>query len=140
MPMTIQSSVKNKILVAQSETSLAENASVEMLRDLDQQMEKKEDGDVAESIGNTTRYEYGLSSSNEWTKQAYHSDFGRYAESMSPVLWDEIGESRLIRPELVQETIDKVVLIKERLKAPRERQKSYADNMLRFGKKRKLAP
>ncbi|GJZ66280.1 putative reverse transcriptase domain-containing protein [Tanacetum coccineum] len=60
--------------------------------------------------------------------------------AMSPVLWDEIGESRLIRPELVQETIDKVVLIKERLKAPRERQKSYADNMLRFGKKRKLAP
>ncbi|GJS80013.1 putative reverse transcriptase domain-containing protein [Tanacetum coccineum] len=46
----------------------------------------------------------------------------------SLVLWDEIGESRLIRPELVQETTDKVVLIKERLKAARDRQKSYADN------------
>ncbi|GJR16302.1 putative reverse transcriptase domain-containing protein [Tanacetum coccineum] len=31
-------------------------------------------------------------------------------------------------PEMVQETIDKVVLIKERLKAGRDRQKSYADN------------
>ncbi|GJS34249.1 putative reverse transcriptase domain-containing protein [Tanacetum coccineum] len=46
----------------------------------------------------------------------------------SPILWAEIGESRLIGPELVQETTDKVVLIKEKLKAARDRQKSYADN------------
>ncbi|GJV71430.1 putative reverse transcriptase domain-containing protein [Tanacetum coccineum] len=46
----------------------------------------------------------------------------------SPVLWAEIGESRLIGLELVQETTDKVVLIKEKLKAARDRQKSYADN------------
>ncbi|GKA91874.1 putative reverse transcriptase domain-containing protein [Tanacetum coccineum] len=45
-----------------------------------------------------------------------------------PVLWAEIRESRLIRPELVQETTDKVVLIKERPKAARDHQKSYADN------------
>ncbi|GJZ19185.1 putative reverse transcriptase domain-containing protein [Tanacetum coccineum] len=35
----------------------------------------------------------------------------------SPVLLAEIGESSLIGPELVQETTDKVVLIKEKLKA-----------------------
>ncbi|GJV56616.1 putative reverse transcriptase domain-containing protein [Tanacetum coccineum] len=46
----------------------------------------------------------------------------------SPVLWAEIGESRLIGPELVQETTEKVVLIKEKLKAARDRQRSYADN------------
>ncbi|GKD99449.1 putative reverse transcriptase domain-containing protein [Tanacetum coccineum] len=46
----------------------------------------------------------------------------------SPVLWAEIGERRLIGPELVQKTTDKVVLIKEKLKAARDRQKSYADN------------
>ncbi|GJR25885.1 putative reverse transcriptase domain-containing protein [Tanacetum coccineum] len=46
----------------------------------------------------------------------------------SPVLWAEIGESSLIGPELVQETTDKVVLIKKKLKAVRDRQKSYADN------------
>ncbi|GKC91212.1 hypothetical protein Tco_1151861, partial [Tanacetum coccineum] len=45
-----------------------------------------------------------------------------------PVLWVEIEESSLIRPELVQETTDKVVLIKEKLKAARDRQKSYVDN------------
>ncbi|GJW08161.1 putative reverse transcriptase domain-containing protein [Tanacetum coccineum] len=63
----------------------------------------------------------------------------------SPVLWAEIGESMLIGPEFVQETTDKVVLIKEKLKAIRDRQKSYVDNrrkLLEFevGKKDKLAP
>ncbi|GJV25209.1 putative reverse transcriptase domain-containing protein [Tanacetum coccineum] len=80
----------------------------------------------------------------------------------SPVLWVEIGESRLIGTELVQEMTDKVVLIKEKLKAARDRQKSYADNrrktqefevgdqvllkvspwkgVIRSGKKGKLAP
>ncbi|GJX21832.1 hypothetical protein Tco_0226277 [Tanacetum coccineum] len=41
----------------------------------------------------------------------------------SPILWAEIGESSLIGPELVQETTDKVALIKEKLKAARDRQK-----------------
>ncbi|GKF65122.1 putative reverse transcriptase domain-containing protein [Tanacetum coccineum] len=40
----------------------------------------------------------------------------------SHVLWAEVGENRLIGPEMVQETIDKLVLIKERLKAVRDRQ------------------
>ncbi|GKC38513.1 putative reverse transcriptase domain-containing protein [Tanacetum coccineum] len=70
-------------------------------------------------------------------------------------------DGRLIGPEFVQETTDKVVLIKEKLKAARDRQKSYVYNMrnqlefevgdrvllkvspwkgvIRFGKKGKLA-
>ncbi|GJZ10114.1 hypothetical protein Tco_0544873, partial [Tanacetum coccineum] len=52
----------------------------------------------------------------------------RFKYQRSPVLWAEIGESSLIGPELVQEMTDKVVLIKEKLKAARDRQKSYADN------------
>nr|GEX11271.1 putative reverse transcriptase domain-containing protein [Tanacetum cinerariifolium] len=80
----------------------------------------------------------------------------------SPVIWAEIRESSLIGPELIQETTDKVVLIKEKLKATRDRQKIYADNrrkplefevgdrvmlkaspwkgVIRFGRKGKLAP
>ncbi|GJT72594.1 putative reverse transcriptase domain-containing protein, partial [Tanacetum coccineum] len=80
----------------------------------------------------------------------------------SPVLWAEIGEGSLIGPELVLEMTDKVVLIKEKLKAARDRQKSYADKrrkplefkvgdqvllrvspwkgVVRFRKKGKLAP
>nr|GEU61371.1 putative reverse transcriptase domain-containing protein [Tanacetum cinerariifolium] len=59
-------------------------------------------------------YEYGLSSSDGWIR--------------SPILWAKIKESRLIAPKLVQKMTDKVVLIKKKLKAARDRQKSYADN------------
>ncbi|GJU25396.1 putative reverse transcriptase domain-containing protein [Tanacetum coccineum] len=57
--------------------------------------------------------------------------------------WDaEIGEGSLIGPELVQETTDKVVVIKKKLQAARDRQKSYVDSgrVMCFGKKVKLAP
>ncbi|GJW52014.1 putative reverse transcriptase domain-containing protein [Tanacetum coccineum] len=54
-------------------------------------------------------------------------DFAEVA-GMSPILRVHIGEISLIAPELVQETTDKVVLIKEKLKAARDRQKSYANN------------
>nr|GEU31501.1 hypothetical protein [Tanacetum cinerariifolium] len=79
----------------------------------------------------------------------------------SPVLWAEIGKSSLIGLELVHETTDNAVLIKEKLKATRDREKSYTDNrrkllefevgdrvllkvsplknMIRFRKKGKLA-
>ncbi|GJX32991.1 putative reverse transcriptase domain-containing protein [Tanacetum coccineum] len=80
----------------------------------------------------------------------------------SPVIWTEVGESQLIGPEIVQETTEKIIQIKERLKTARSRQKSYADNrrkpfefkvgdrvllkvspwkeVVGFGKKGKLAP
>ncbi|GKF10571.1 hypothetical protein Tco_0048497, partial [Tanacetum coccineum] len=45
----------------------------------------------------------------------------------SHVLWAEIGEGSLTRLELVQETTDKVVLVKEKPKAARDCQKSYVD-------------
>ncbi|GJU23011.1 putative nucleotidyltransferase, ribonuclease H [Tanacetum coccineum] len=45
----------------------------------------------------------------------------------SPVIWIEVGESQLIRPEIVQETTEKIVQIKERLKMARSRQKNYTD-------------
>ncbi|GJS90748.1 putative reverse transcriptase domain-containing protein [Tanacetum coccineum] len=48
----------------------------------------------------------------------------------SPVIWTEVGESQLIGPEIVQETTEKIVQIKERLKMARSRQKSYADKRL----------
>ncbi|GJT82588.1 hypothetical protein Tco_1056930 [Tanacetum coccineum] len=104
--------------------------------------------DAAESVRDAIGFEYCLASSSGWTK--------------SPVLWAEIEESSLNGLELVQETIDKVVLVKENPKAARDRQKSYVDykrkplefevgyrvllkvtpwkGVVRFGKKGKLAP
>ncbi|GJW65855.1 putative reverse transcriptase domain-containing protein [Tanacetum coccineum] len=86
--------------------------------------------------------------------------YGRKCRSV--IMWAEIREGQLIGLELVQETTEKISQIKDRLKAARDRQKSYADKrrkpleismgdyvllkvspwkgVLRFGKKGKLAP
>ncbi|GJR95074.1 hypothetical protein Tco_0267248 [Tanacetum coccineum] len=86
----------------------------------------------------------------------------RADDGWSLVLWAEIRESSLTGPELVLDMTNKVVLRKEKLKAARDRQKSYADNrrkplefevgdrvmlkvspwkgVIHFGKKGKLAP
>ncbi|KAK1432011.1 hypothetical protein QVD17_08875 [Tagetes erecta] len=80
----------------------------------------------------------------------------------TPVCWSEIGENQLSGPEIVQETTDKILQIRERLRLARERQKKYADRrrkplkfavgdkvllkvspwkgVVRFGKKGKLSP
>ncbi|GKF15373.1 hypothetical protein Tco_0056835 [Tanacetum coccineum] len=48
-------------------------------------------------------------------------------------MWAGVGEGHLIGPELVQETIQKITQINDRLKVVRDR-------VVRFGKKGKLAP
>ncbi|KAD3336890.1 hypothetical protein E3N88_32409 [Mikania micrantha] len=80
----------------------------------------------------------------------------------SPLCWAEVGESQLSRPELVHETTKKIVQIRNRMAAARDRQKSYADKrrkplefqvgdrvllkvspwkgVIRFGKRGKLNP
>nr|GFC63969.1 putative reverse transcriptase domain-containing protein [Tanacetum cinerariifolium] len=45
----------------------------------------------------------------------------------SPVCWTEVGEAQILGPELIQETTEKIVQIKQRMQAARDRQKSYAD-------------
>ncbi|GJW07769.1 hypothetical protein Tco_1570192 [Tanacetum coccineum] len=181
------SSVKDNILATSSEMSKVENTPAEMLHDLDQQMEKRADDGkanvVTDALSRKERVkprrvramamtiQYGvrgmiLKAQSEAFKQEnvplVGSEMDEARASRSPVSWAEIGESSLIGPELVQETTDKVVLIKEKLKVARDRQKSYADNrrkplefevgdrvmlkvspwkgVIRFGKKGKLAP
>ncbi|GKC10305.1 putative reverse transcriptase domain-containing protein [Tanacetum coccineum] len=45
----------------------------------------------------------------------------------SPVCWAEVGEVQLTGPEIVQETTEKIIQIKQRIQAAHDRQKSYAD-------------
>ncbi|XP_065854728.1 uncharacterized protein [Euphorbia lathyris] len=90
----------------------------------------------------------------------YEALYGR--KCRSPICWDEVGERRLTRPELIQLTLDKVRIIRERLLTAQSRQKSYVDprrknvefqigdhvflkvspmkGIMRFGKKGKLSP
>ncbi|GKD33261.1 putative reverse transcriptase domain-containing protein [Tanacetum coccineum] len=80
----------------------------------------------------------------------------------SPVCWAEVGDAQLTGPELIHETTEKIVQIKQRIQVARNRQKSYADvrrkplefqvgdramlkvspwkGVIRFGKQGKLNP
>nr|GEV02369.1 putative reverse transcriptase domain-containing protein [Tanacetum cinerariifolium] len=80
----------------------------------------------------------------------------------SPVCWAEMGDAQLTGPEIVCETTKKIIQIKKRLQASRNRQKNYADKrckllefqvgdklmlkvsswkgVIRFGKRGKLNP
>nr|GEX19768.1 putative reverse transcriptase domain, ribonuclease H-like domain, aspartic peptidase domain protein [Tanacetum cinerariifolium] len=80
----------------------------------------------------------------------------------SPVCWTEVGEAQILGPELIQETIEKIVQIKQRMQAVRDRQNIYDDlkrklmefqvgdkvmlkvspwkGVVRFGKRGKLNP
>nr|GEX84543.1 retrotransposon protein, putative, Ty3-gypsy subclass [Tanacetum cinerariifolium] len=55
----------------------------------------------------------------------YEALYGR--KRRSPVCWAEVREAQLTGPELIQETTKKIVLIKQRIQAAQDRQKSYAD-------------
>uniref|UniRef100_A0A2N9I1S3 RNA-directed DNA polymerase n=1 Tax=Fagus sylvatica TaxID=28930 RepID=A0A2N9I1S3_FAGSY len=59
----------------------------------------------------------------------YEALYGR--KCRSPICWDDIGERKILGPEIVQHTVDKIQLIRERLRSAQSRQKSYADTRRR---------
>ncbi|GJV29108.1 putative reverse transcriptase domain-containing protein [Tanacetum coccineum] len=60
----------------------------------------------------------------------YEALYGR--KCRSPVCWSEVGDSQLIGPELICDTTEKIVHIKNHLLAACSRQKSYADKRLKL--------
>ncbi|GKA80355.1 putative reverse transcriptase domain-containing protein [Tanacetum coccineum] len=50
-----------------------------------------------------------------------------------PIYWAEVGDSQLTGPEIIHETTEKIVQIKSRIQADRDRQKSYADIVAKVG-------
>ncbi|KAI3810962.1 hypothetical protein L1987_20656 [Smallanthus sonchifolius] len=49
----------------------------------------------------------------------------------TPICGTEVGDIQISGPEILQETTDKIIQIKQRLKAAQDRQKSYADKRRR---------
>ncbi|GJY05999.1 putative reverse transcriptase domain-containing protein [Tanacetum coccineum] len=45
----------------------------------------------------------------------------------SPFRWSEVGDVQLTRPKIIYETTEKIVQIRQRLQAARDRQRSYAN-------------
>ncbi|GKV01835.1 hypothetical protein SLEP1_g14353 [Rubroshorea leprosula] len=60
----------------------------------------------------------------------YEALYGR--KCRSPICWDDVGERRMLGPELVQQTVEKIQLIRERLRT--------AQRVMRFGIRGKLSP
>ncbi|GKE55554.1 putative reverse transcriptase domain-containing protein [Tanacetum coccineum] len=55
----------------------------------------------------------------------FEAHYGR--KCRSPVYWAKVGQVQLTGPEMVQETTEKVIQIKQRMQAARDQRKSYAD-------------
>ena len=90
----------------------------------------------------------------------YEALYGRLCRT--PTCWNEVGKRQLLGPEIMQQYADRVELIRKRLIAAQNRQKSYADRrwrplefeegdfvflkvsstkgIMRFGKWEKLSP
>ncbi|GKD10071.1 hypothetical protein Tco_1189756, partial [Tanacetum coccineum] len=45
----------------------------------------------------------------------------------SPVCWAEVGDVQLTRQEIIHETTEKIVQIRQRFQVARDRQRSYAN-------------
>ena len=45
----------------------------------------------------------------------------------SPICWEKVGDRGLLGPDIVQETTEKIRIIRNRMVAAQNRQKSYAD-------------
>ena len=59
----------------------------------------------------------------------YEALYGR--KCRSPLHWDEVGERAILGPDLIQKVVDKVQIVKQRMKAAQDRYKSYADQRRR---------
>nr|GFB84827.1 reverse transcriptase domain-containing protein [Tanacetum cinerariifolium] len=90
------------------------------------------------------------------------ADIATYVSKCLACVKTEVREAQILDPELIQETTEKIVQIKQRMQAARDRQKSYADlkrkpmefqvgykvmlkvspwkGVVRFGKQGKLNP
>ncbi|GJX86479.1 reverse transcriptase domain-containing protein [Tanacetum coccineum] len=55
--------------------------------------------------------------------------YGR--QSISPACWAEVGDVQIKGPEIIHETIEKIVQIRQRLQAARDRQRSYVNVRLK---------
>ena len=59
----------------------------------------------------------------------YEALYGK--KCRTPICWEDVGERKLLGPEMVQLTTDKVRVIRKRMKEAQDRQNSYVDSRRR---------
>ncbi|GKA22795.1 putative nucleotidyltransferase, ribonuclease H [Tanacetum coccineum] len=119
MNMTIQSSIKDRILAAQNEVSEVVDAPTEMLRGLDKQMERRSDGawyyldriwvpltgDVRTLIMDEaykSKYSDALGTSYHSSVRCAPFEALYVRKCRSPILWAKVGKGQLIGHEIVK--------------------------------------
>ena len=58
---------------------------------------------------------------------SFQSSIGMVKKCITPLCWTKLSEKKIISPDLIQETEEKLKMIRERLKVALDRQKSYVD-------------
>ncbi|GJZ18839.1 putative reverse transcriptase domain-containing protein [Tanacetum coccineum] len=143
--MTLHPKLPSKILEAQTEAIKEENIKDENLRGIDKAFESFHIQILAinaECFGYSIRHKYDFGKG--WERHlpqvefsynnCYHASikaalfealYGR--KCRSPVCWAKVRDVLLTGPEIIHETTEKIVLIRQRLQAARDRQRSYAN-------------
>ncbi|GJT71727.1 putative reverse transcriptase domain-containing protein [Tanacetum coccineum] len=124
--MIVKTSLKARILKAQSETLKEENLEAEKLYNVDQKFEFWLDGRaLGTQLDMSTAY-HPQTDESESTIQIME-DMLRACVIDFKGSWDT-HLPLLTRLDIIQETVNKITTTKERLRIARSRQKSYADN------------
>nr|GFB55378.1 putative reverse transcriptase domain-containing protein [Tanacetum cinerariifolium] len=126
--MTIHSNLPSQILEAQTEAIKEENMQAKNLRGMEKAFEIRTDG--TRCIKNRSwlpLFEFLYKNSYHASIKAalFEALYGR--KCRSPVCWAEVGDTQLTGPEIIHETTEKIVQIRQHLQAARDRQRSYAN-------------
>ncbi|GJU52064.1 putative reverse transcriptase domain-containing protein [Tanacetum coccineum] len=87
---------------------------------------------ISDRDGRFTSHFLAIASESVSIKAApFEALYGR--KCRSPICWAKVRDSQLTGPEIIHETTEKIVQIKSRIQAARDRQKSYVDILAKVG-------
>ncbi|GKB95416.1 hypothetical protein Tco_0981553 [Tanacetum coccineum] len=174
--MTIHPKLQSQILQAQNEALKEENIKANNLQGMDKAFEVHPDetrciknGSWLPLFGNLRNLIMHESHKSKYSIHPVKAECQKPYDLLvqpeipiSPVCWAEVGDVQLTGPEIIHETTKKIVQIRQRLQAARDRQRSYANvrrkplefqvgdhvmlkvsprkGVIRFGKRGKLNP
>ncbi|GKE44558.1 putative reverse transcriptase domain-containing protein [Tanacetum coccineum] len=124
--MTISLNLPKQILSAQSKAKKEENFITEDLHGMINKLEPRVDG-IKSWDRHVPLVEFSYNNSYHTSIKAAPFEALYGCKCQSPICWNEVGDSQLTGPEIIHETTEKIVQIKSRIQAARDRQKSYTE-------------
>ncbi|GJX53170.1 reverse transcriptase domain-containing protein [Tanacetum coccineum] len=146
--MILHPKLPSQILEAQTEAIMEENIKVENLRGMDKAFEVRPDGTRYRDSHFTSRFWQSLQNALGTQldmSTTYHPETNRQSERTIQTLKDMlracvtdfgkgwaktltiVGDVQLMGPKIIHETTEKIVQIRQRLQAARDRQRSYVN-------------